>query len=462
MRTAVRTLKTSLRALRRNVMRSALTCIGIVIGIAAVIAMMEIGNGVSTLTQRTIASLGANNLLILPGQAASGGVSFGAGSKLTLTPEDCDAVIRECSAVRAAAPMVRAHGQAIYGNQNWVPMQVEGTTPAYLQVRQWPMDEGDCFTDQDVRNSSKVCVIGQTIKTQLFGSEDPIGKDIRLSNVSLKVVGVLTKKGANMFGGDQDDIIIAPWTTIKYRISGNNDATSSAQGTASSSASGGVDTSVNSLSNLYPSDSLELYPQQSTIQAADTPQPIRFTNINSIQLAATSADEIPLAIKQVTGVLRERHHLVPSDPDDFQVRNITEFLNALASTTDLIGKLLLIVATISLVVGGVGIMNIMLVSVTERTREIGLRMAVGARARHILWQFLVEAIVLCLAGGILGIAIGRGCSLLVRGLLHWPTAISIPAIVASVVVAAGVGIVFGYYPAWKASRLDPIEALRYE
>ncbi len=350
--------------------------------------------------------------------------------------------------------MVRGSGQAIYGNRNWVPMQIQGTTPAYLQVRDWPMDEGSCFTDQDVRNSGKVCIIGQTIRTQLFGNEDPIGKNLRLANVTLKVVGVLSRKGANMFGGDQDDIIIAPWTTIKYRISGKTESEAAAQ---SSSASSGVDTSVNSLSNLYPSDSLQLYPEQSTIQAADTPQPIRFTNVNSIQLAATSTRDIPLAIKQVTAVLRERHHLAQGDPDDFQVRNITEFLNALASTTDLIGKLLLIVATISLVVGGVGIMNIMLVSVTERTREIGLRMAVGARSRHILWQFLVEAIVLCLAGGILGIAIGRGCSLLVRALLHWPTAVSIPAIVASVLVAAGVGIVFGYYPAWKASRLDPIE-----
>jgi ABC-type antimicrobial peptide transport system permease subunit len=460
MRTAVRTFQTSLRALRRNIMRSALTCIGIVIGIAAVIAMMEIGNGIATLNQRSIASLGANNLMVRPGQAASGGVSWGAGSVMTLTPEDCDAIAKECPAIKGAAPEVRANGQLVYGNRNWVPMQITGTTPEYLEVRQWPIGEGASFTDQDVRNSSKVCIIGTTIQRELFGTEDPIGKDVRLANVSLRVVGVLSKKGATMFGSDQDDVIMAPWTTIKYRISGKTAALSTAGG--STPSSGSVDTSVNSLSNLYPSDAVTLYPVPSAIQQADTPQPIRFTNINSIQVAAASTPEIPLAMKQITQVLRERHHLRDSDADDFQIQDMTEFLNTLAKTQGLISTLLLIVATISLVVGGVGIMNIMLVSVTERTREIGLRMAVGARARHILWQFLVEAIVLCLAGGLLGILLGRGSSLLVRMLLKWPTAISIPTIIASVVVSGAVGIIFGYYPAWKASRLDPIEALRYE
>jgi ABC-type antimicrobial peptide transport system permease subunit len=458
MRTAVRTIQTSLRALRRNVMRSALTCVGIVIGIAAVIAMMEIGNGVTTLNQRAIASLGANNLLVQPGQAASGGVSFGAGSVMTLTPQDCDAVAQDCPAVRAAAPEVRTNGQAVYGNHNWVPMQITGTTPAYFDVRQWNIATGALFTDQDVRNSGKVCVIGQTIQKQLFGSEDPIGKDLRLSNVTLRVVGVLARKGANMFGGDQDDVLIAPWTTIKYRISGKTQSVSSASSGTSSSSS----TAVNSLNNLYPNNAVALYPVQSETQAANTPQPVRFTNINSIQTAAASSEQIPAAIKQITSVLRERHHLRDDEADDFQIRDMTEMMNTLASTTQLIGTLLLIVAGISLIVGGVGIMNIMLVSVTERTREIGLRMAVGARSMHILWQFLIEAIVLCLSGGIIGITLGRGCSLAVRALLHWPTAISIPAIVASVIVSASVGIIFGFYPAWKASRLDPIEALRYE
>src|SRR5437016_2563089 len=215
MRTAVRTFQTSIRALKRNIMRSALTCIGIVIGIAAVIAMMEIGNGISALNEKAIASLGANNLQIMPGQAASGGISWGQGSIMTMTAEDCDAIVRECSAIRVAAPQVRTNGQVIYGNRNWVPMQIIGTSPEYLDARQWPVTQGDCFSDQDVRNSSKVCLIGQTIARELFGDESPIGKELRLKNSNLKVLGVLERKGANMFGQDQDDFIMAPWTTIK-------------------------------------------------------------------------------------------------------------------------------------------------------------------------------------------------------------------------------------------------------
>jgi ABC-type antimicrobial peptide transport system permease subunit len=462
MRTTIRTVQTAVRALRRNVMRSALTCTGIVIGIAAVIAMMEIGNGITTLNQQAIASLGANTLMIQPGNAASGGLSFGAGSAMTLTPQDCDAINRECEALRGAAPTVGTNAQLVYGNRNWVPMQITGTTADYLEVRQWPVEDGAAFSDQDVRNGSKVCIIGQTIKAQLFGDEDPLGKDVRLKNVALRVVGVLSRKGANMFGGDQDDVVIAPWTTIKYRISGQNQASSSAGSSGSGGSSGGVNTAVNSLSNLYPSGQTALYPAQSETQAADTPLSVRFTNINSIQCAAASAPEIPVAMKQITALLRERHHLRDSAADDFQIRDMTELMNTLKSTTDLIATLLLIVAGISLAVGGVGIMNIMLVSVTERTREIGLRMAVGARSMHILSQFLIEAVLLCLAGGLIGIALGRGASLAVRATLHWPTAVSVMAIIGSVIVSASVGIVFGFYPAWKASRLDPIEALRYE
>src|SRR5947207_234050 len=229
MRAFVRTFQTALRALRRNVMRSALTCVGIIIGISAVIATMEIGNGVSTLNQRAIASMGANNLMIQPGQAASGGVSWGGGSIMTLTPQDCDAILRECPAVRAAAPTVGADAQIVYGSKNWKPMQITGTTPGYLEVREWPIDEGGSFTDQDVRNSGKVCLIGQTIKKNLFENEDPVGKDIRLGSVTLRVVGVLKRKGANMWGGDQDDVIIAPWTTVKYRVSGKGDVAQRSQ-----------------------------------------------------------------------------------------------------------------------------------------------------------------------------------------------------------------------------------------
>lgn len=446
-----------MRALRRNVMRSALTCIGIIIGTAAVIAITEIGNGISKLNAQKIASLGANNLMIQPGQAATGGVSFGAGSVLTLTPQDCEAILRDCPAVRSAAPTVRSNAQIVYGNRNWVPQTITGTTPDYLDVREWPVVEGGMFSEQDVRNSAKVCIIGQTLRRELFTGESPIGKEIRLQSVALRVVGVLDRKGASMFGQDQDDIVMAPWTTIKYRLSGKTDSGSSAQN-QSAVANG----AVNSLSNLYPNSQTQLYPAQSQTQAADTPQPIRFTNINTIMAAASSSADIPLAMKQITELLRERHHLRAGAEDDFQIRDMAELGSALSASTNLIGTLLLIVATISLIVGGVGIMNIMLVSVTERTREIGLRMAVGARAKDIMWQFLVEAIMLCLLGGAIGILIGRGASFMVRWLLKWPTAVSVSAIVASVVVSATVGVVFGFYPAWKASRLDPIEALRYE
>ncbi|MCC6240044.1 MAG: ABC transporter permease [Phycisphaerales bacterium] len=456
MKSFFRTFKTAGQALMRNITRSVLTCLGIIIGIAAVIAMMEIGNGVSALNAKAISGLGANTIMIMPGTAASGGITFGAGSLLTLTPQDCDAIAQECPAISAAAPTVSTSAQLIYANRNWVPMQITGTTPAYLDVRAWGLDEGSMFTDQDVRNSAKVCIIGQTIKRQLFGDEDPIGREMRLGHVSIRVVGVLQRKGANMMGRDQDDLLIAPWTTIKYRVSGSTGSASAA------SSSSSVSDAVNTLNNLYPSTGVQLYPVPSASQQANTPQPVRFTNINTIMASANSTQEIPVAIEQVTQLLRQRHRLRPDQPDDFQVRDMTEFANALGQSTSLISNLLLIVATISLMVGGVGIMNIMLVSVTERTREIGLRMAVGARSRDILRQFIIEAILLCLLGGAVGILLGRGVSLLARWLAHFPTAISIPAIVASVVVAASVGLIFGFYPAWKASRLDPIEALRYE
>jgi ABC-type antimicrobial peptide transport system permease subunit len=456
-----RTLQTALKALRRNVTRAILTSLGIIIGIGAVIAMMEIGQGSSAAIQKTIASMGAANLTIFPGAAASGGVSFGGGSVMTLTPQDADAIARECPAVRAVAPIVRVRTQVVYGNRNWVPMTMYGTTANFLDVRDWTqLSAGAAFTERDVRNGSKVCLIGQTIARQLFGSEDPIGKEIRLKNVAFKVVGILSPKGSNMMGMDQDDIVLAPWTTIKYRVSGNSAQTANQSAAAASSS--GTSTQVNSLSDLYPTDAVQLYPAPSPTQAADTPLPVRFTNVDQILLAARSGADIPPATDQVTNLLRQRHRLTTGEPDDFNVRDMTEMSNALTSTTSLMTKLLLCVALISLVVGGVGIMNIMLVSVTERTREIGLRMAVGARARDILRQFLVEAVILCLAGGALGILLGRLSSYFVTLLLHWPTQSSMTAVIAAVVTSVSVGVFFGYYPAWKASRLDPIEALRYE
>ena len=454
---SLRTLRLALRALRRNMMRAALTTLGIIIGVAAVIAMMEIGGGSSAAIQRTIASMGANNLLIRPGTAASGGVSFGAGSVKTLTPDDAEAIKTSCPAVASVAPVERVRTQVVYGNRNWVPMYIYGTTPDYLQVRDWTeLAEGEPFTERDVRNASKVCLVGQTLVRELFGGHSPLGEELRIRNVAFRVIGVLRRKGANMVGMDQDDVVLAPWTTIKYRVSGTSVANVN-QSAATETGS----TTVNSLSQLYPGRE-SLYPEASTTQQADTPLPVRFTNVDEIIVAAHSAAAIPQAIQQVVTLLHERHRIHAGEADDFTIRDMTEMTKAMSSTTDLMTRLLLAVAMISLLVGGVGIMNIMLVSVTERTREIGLRMAVGAEPGDILRQFLAEAIVLCLIGGAMGILIGRGTSSLVRLVLHWPTAISIGAIVAAVLVSATVGIVFGYYPAWKASRLDPIEALRYE
>lgn len=446
------TFRTAFGALRRNKMRSALSALGVIIAVGAVIAMTEIGEGSKVAMQKTIASMGANNLLVLPGAATSGGISFGHGSAMTLTPQDTEEIGKQCPAISDAAPVVRSRTQIVYGDRNWNTNNIIGTTPAYLKVRDWDgMEEGDVFSDRDVVSRNKVCMIGATLKRELFQGESPIGEDIRIQNVSFRVIGVLSRKGANMMGMDQDDIVVAPWTTIKYLV----------RGVSSTAAPTTTTTQTNSLSNLYPG-ATALYPIPSAAQAANTPQPIRFVTVDQILAKAASAEEIPAAIEQITELLHERHRIRPGQEDDFSIRNMTESMNLFASTSRLMSALLLVVAAISLVVGGVGIMNIMLVSVTERTREIGLRMAVGARTYHILRQFLVEAVVLCLFGGGLGILVGRGASILVRSIMHWPTETSLPAIIAAVAVSATVGVVFGFYPAWKASRLDPIEALRYE
>jgi ABC-type antimicrobial peptide transport system permease subunit len=456
--TAYRIVRTSMKALQRNPMRAMLTTLGIVIGVGAVIAMMEIGAGSSAALHKTIASMGANVVLVRPGTAASGGISFGAGTITTLTPQDYEAILRECPSVGSAAPVVRARTQVVYGNRNWVPAAIYGTTPSFLDIREWTtLAEGEIFSERDVLTANRVCVLGQTLARELFQGEFPVGKEIRVKNVPFRVVGVLSAKGANMMGSDQDDILLAPWTTIKYRVTG-----AALGNTNQSTASEGSAGSVNTLSNLYPGDSPSLYPERSAVQAAANPMSVRFANIDQIITAARSTAEIAAAIEEITAVLRERHHLLPGEPEDFIVRDMTEMTETLSSTTTLMTNLLLCVALISLVVGGVGIMNIMFVSVTERTREIGLRMAVGARARDILRQFLVEAVVLCMVGGAMGILLGHGGSYLVWLLLRWPVETSPAAIAAAVLVSAGVGMVFGFYPAWKASRMDPIEALRYE
>jgi ABC-type antimicrobial peptide transport system permease subunit len=460
MRLFSRNLRTALRALRRNLLRSLLTCLGIVIGIAAVIVMMEIGQGAAFAVRQTIATLGANLLQIEPGSSSTSGVHSGAGTCLTLTPQDCEVILRECSAVRWAAPGVDCRMQIIYGNRNWQPWKILGTSPTFLEIRKWTdLPEGEPFTDSDVNNAAAVCLMGQTPARELFGDESPVGKEVRVHGVMLKVLGLLSRKGANMMGLDQDDVVLAPWTTVKFRLNGAKLAFSDLNAAFNPASSLNQ---VNTLNKLYPNQHVQLYPERSQAQAADTPQLMRFCDLDDIYVSANSPEEVPQAMEQMSRLLRHRHRLRDDQPDDFGIRDWAEMSKALGSTSALMGNLLLAVALISLVTAGVGIMNIMLVSVTERTREIGIRMAVGARAKDILRQFLTEAVLLCLFGGVLGIVVGRGTSVAVTALLHWPTIPSLSAVLAGVGVSVSVGVVFGYYPAWKASRLDPIEALRYE
>jgi ABC-type antimicrobial peptide transport system permease subunit len=456
-----RTPQMAVSALRRHVLRSALTTLGIVIGVGAVIAMVEIGQGAAREVEASIESMGSDTILVLPGNLALAGVAGGSGSAMTLSPGDALAMCdpERCSAICDVAPFVGARTQVVANGRNWVPDRINGTTPAYLEIRNWDqLAEGSMFSDQDVHALREVCVVGQTVAHELFGDESPVGRQLRMNNKPLRILGVLSRKGANMYGQDQDDIVMLPWTTLKFKIVGQN-----VQKTNQSVALK-VDPSqqVNSLSQTYPSIQPVLYPVPSPTQVADTPQPVRFTNLDLILVKARSDEQIAPAMKQISDLLRERHHLRAGHPEDFTLRDMTEINRTRASTSRLMSVLLLVVAMISLLVGGVGIMNIMLVSVTERTREIGLRMAIGARSRDILSQFLVESILLCVLGGAVGILLGRLSSMLVRSTLLWPTRISWPAMIAAVGVSLLIGVLFGYYPAWKASRLDPIEALRYE
>jgi ABC-type antimicrobial peptide transport system permease subunit len=437
-----------------------LTCLGITIGVAAVIAMVEIGKGTAQAVEQTIASLGANFLLVEAGAYSSSGVSLGSGTAVTLTPQDRDAIVRECGAVRWAAPGVDCRMQVIHGNRNWSPWKVLGTSPDYLKVRNWTdLEEGEAFTDHDVGSAACVCLMGRTPLRELFGEESPLGRQVFVRGVPLRVLGVLRPKGANMMGLDQDDIVLAPWTTVKFRINGSRLSLSEVNAVAGAAS---PLNQVNTLNRLYPGLQTPWYPQRTAAQIANTPQMVRLADLDDIYVSATSMEAIPDAIDQITRLLRERHKIREGEPADFGIRNMIEMSRAVGSTSKRLTDLLFWVALISLAAGGVGIMNMMLVSVTERTREIGLRMAVGARARDIRRQFLAEAVMLCLLGGIAGILLGRGASLTVTALLGWPTIASLPAVVSSVAVSVGVGVVFGYYPAWKASRLDPIEALRYE
>ncbi len=450
----------ALRSLRRNALRSALTTLGIVIGVAALIVITEIGKGSTSSVQDILMTMGANNLLIQAGAASRNGISMGSGTIKTLTPEDADAILRECPGLVGAAPIVYTRQQVVYGNRNWVPMFFYGTTPSFLDVREWrTLQEGAPFTDQDVHEASLVCLLGNTLADELFPGESPVGKEVHINGVPLRVIGVLARKGANIIGDDQDDILLTPWTTVRYRVSG-----SAARISDPAIAQGIKDMSrpLDAEARRYPRGQAELYPSSSLFQLADTPKIERFSNVDSILARAQSMDEIPAAMDQVLQVLRARHRIRTGDLDDFNVRDFTEIIRAVQSTVGLIAGLLLGAVLVSLLVGGVGIMNIMLVTVSERFREIGLRMAVGASAGDILKQFLIEAVVLSMFGGVVGILVGRGGALLIRLVTRWPTESSPLAVIGSVAVSVTVGIIFGYYPAWKASRLNPIEALRYE
>jgi macrolide transport system ATP-binding/permease protein len=432
------TIRLALQALRRNVTRTTLTIMGIIIGVAAVIAMMEISRGASEAIQVTVTNLGANTLSVFPSvpQGDSGRIG---DSGEYVTPDDAKAIRDKYVEVVSTAPVVEAWAQVIYGNRSWVPTYLIGSTAEFLDVRNWnELELGRVFSEREVVMGSKVCLIGKTLVRKLFGSRGPIGEEIRVNNVSFKVIGVLSRKGANLLGTDQDDILLAPWTTVKYRING-----------------GGTE----SRPEKNKGRSLPGIPLAERLPGIQ--HGLRTESVEYILIKAGSQEAIPTVSEATIRLLHDRRNL-SAEAGKFEIYNMAEVSNAMKKMIRMLSGLGMSVAAISLLVGGVGIMNIMLVSVTERTREIGLRMAVGADASDILRQFLVEAIVLCLVGGLAGIVAGRAGSLLVGALMGWPTHASPAAATVAVAVSTTVGITFGYYPAWKASKLNPIDALRYE
>jgi len=400
------TFRLAARALRRNKMRSLLTMLGIIIGVGAVIAMVGIGNGARAQVEAQIASLGQNMILIFSGSTTSSGVRTGYGGSGTLKIDDAMAILREVPGVVAVSPEIRSFSQVAAGNQNWYS-QLLGESPEYFDMRQWPLTSGAGFTDQEVRAAAKVVIIGKTTATQLFGTADPVGQIIRIKNVPFMVTGLLKSKGMSLMGNDQDDVAIVPYTTAMKRLTGD-------------------------------------------------------TKLRSINVQAAIADDIPQVQQQINALLRQRHGITPGRDDDFTVRSQQDIAEMATAQSKIMTLLLASIACVSLVVGGIGIMNIMLVSVTERTREIGIRMAVGAHGRDILMQFLIEAVTLSSLSGALGIGLGFGTSSALSRFMGWPTQVPLIWVGVAFGVSALIGVGFGLYPAWKAAALDPIDALRYE
>jgi len=402
-------LRIALRALMVNKMRSALTMLGIIIGVGAVIAMVAVGSGAKRRIAEQIASMGSNLLIVLSGSSTSGGIRFGSGTVPTLTVDDAKAILNEIPSVKYVAPILGGGAQVVFGNQNWSTI-INGTTPEELEIRERSLAGGRSFTQQDVDGATKVCLLGKTVVDNLFGGIDPIGQIIRIKMVPFTVVGVLAPKGQSTQGQDQDDTIIVPLTTAQKKLFG-----------------------------------------------MQFPGMVRL-----IMVQATAPEAMKDVENQVNDLLRQRHHIQPKQDNDFSVRNLTEIMSTAEQSAKVMQYLLLAIASISLIVGGIGIMNIMLVSVTERTREIGIRIAVGAKGRDILLQFLIESLVLSLIGGTLGIGIGVAGTLILSSFTQWPTLFSVEAILLAFLFSGSVGVFFGFYPARKASMLNPIEALRYE
>jgi putative ABC transport system permease protein len=405
--TSFSTLKIALRALTKNKMRSGLTALGIIIGVGAVIAMVGIGNGAKAQVEAQVASLGQNVIQVSAGSSSSRGVRQGGDSAITLTVGDADAIAEEIPEVVAVSPEVKIKTQIVAGNRNW-SSSIYGESAEYFTIRQWVTEAGSAFSEQDVRAAAKVAVLGSVAAEELFGDQDPVGEIIRIQNAPFAVVGVLKSKGTTVSGSDNDDNVFVPYTTAIKRLIGQQ------------------------------------------------------TGLRRINVQAASADVLPDVETQIIDLLRQRHREGTGEEDDFKVQSQLEIGEVATQTTRTMTLLLAAIASVSLVVGGIGIMNIMLVSVTERTREIGVRMAVGARGRDILRQFLGEALTLSSLGGLIGIAVGTGTSKLISAVQDWPTLISLDSVVVAFLFSAAVGIFFGFYPARKASQLDPIDSLRYE